>query len=106
VRAICVHPGGVKTNIARNARFHSYPTRQGVSREQAVEEFDRITMTTPERAAKVIHNGVKAGRSRILIGADAYLFDFLARTMPTHYYSVLAGLQAVGERVSPPRAGA
>jgi NADP-dependent 3-hydroxy acid dehydrogenase YdfG len=105
VRAICVHPGGVTTNIARNARFHSHPTRHGVSREEAIEEFDRITMTTPERAAKVIHNGIKAGRSRILVGPDAYVFDFLARVMPTHYYSVLAGLQAVGERVSPPRAG-
>jgi NADP-dependent 3-hydroxy acid dehydrogenase YdfG len=105
VRAVCVHPGGVRTNIARNARFHSHPTRQGVSREQAVEEFDRITMTTPERAAKVIHNGVKAGRSRILVGPDAYFFDFLARTTPTHYYSVLAAVQAVGDRVSPPPAG-
>jgi NAD(P)-dependent dehydrogenase (short-subunit alcohol dehydrogenase family) len=106
VRAVCVHPGGVKTNIARNARYHSHPTREGVSREQAVEEFDRITMTTPERAAKLIHNGVKAGRSRILVGPDAYLFDFLARTMPTHYYSVLAGLEAVGERISPPPSNA
>jgi NAD(P)-dependent dehydrogenase (short-subunit alcohol dehydrogenase family) len=102
VRAVCVHPGGVRTNIARNARYHSHPTRQGVSREQAVAEFDRITMTTPERAAKVIHNGVKAGRSRILVGPDAYVFDFLARAMPTHYYSVLASVQAVGDRFSPP----
>jgi NADP-dependent 3-hydroxy acid dehydrogenase YdfG len=105
VRAVCVHPGGVKTNIARNARYHTHPTRPGISREEAVAEFDRITMTTPERAAEVIHNGVKAGRSRILVGPDAYFFDFLARTMPTHYYSVLAGLQAVGERVAPPAGG-
>jgi NAD(P)-dependent dehydrogenase (short-subunit alcohol dehydrogenase family) len=105
VRAVCVHPGGVKTNIARSARYHSHPTRSGVSREQAVAEFDRITLTTPQRAAQVIHNGVKAGRSRILVGPDAYFFDFLARTMPTHYYSVLAGLQAVGDRISPPPAG-
>ncbi len=102
VRAVCVHPGGVRTNIARNAHYHSHPTRQGVSREQAVAEFDRITMTTPERAAKVIHNGVKAGRSRILVGPDAYVVDFLARAMPTRYYSVLASVQAVGDRVSPP----
>ena len=59
-------------------------------------------MTTPERAARVIHEGVKVGRSRIMVGPDAYLFDFLARTMPTHYYSVLAGLQAVGDRISSP----
>ena len=98
VRAVCVHPGGVKTNIARNARFHSHPTRPGISREQAVEEFDRITMTTPERAAELIHKGVKAGRSRILVGPDAYFFDFLARSLPTHYYSVLAGLEAIAAR--------
>jgi NADP-dependent 3-hydroxy acid dehydrogenase YdfG len=102
VRAVCVHPGGVTTNIARNARYHTHPTRQGVTREQAVEEFDRITMTTPERAARVIHNGVKAGRSRVLVGPDAYLFDFLARTMPTHYYTVLARVHAVGDRISRP----
>jgi short-subunit dehydrogenase len=106
VRAVCVHPGGVKTNIARNARYHSHPTRQGVSHAQAVEEFDQLAMTTPERAAKIIHDGVKAGRSRILVGPDAYLFDLLARTMPTHYYGVLSAVQAVAERVSPPPAAA
>ncbi len=106
VRAVCVHPGGVKTNIARNARYHSHPTRQGVSHEQAVEEFDQLAMTTPERAAQIIHDGVKAGRSRILVGPDAYLFDLLARAMPTHYYGVLSAVQAVAERVSPPPAGA
>jgi NADP-dependent 3-hydroxy acid dehydrogenase YdfG len=106
VGAVCVHPGGVKTNIARNARYHSHPTRPGVTREQAVAEFDQLTMTTPERAAKAIHDGVKAGRSRIMVGPDAYVFDFLARTMPTHYYSVLAGVLAIRERVAPPPAGA
>ena len=99
VHAVCVHPGGIKTNIVRNARYHSHPTRPDVSHEEAIEEFDRITITSPDRAAKVIHDGVRSGRSRILIGPDAYLFDLLGRALPTHYFSVLAGLESVVERI-------
>ncbi len=97
VRAVCVHPGGIRTNITRNARYHAHPLRE-MSHEELIEQFDRVTMTSPEGAAKVIHHGVKAGRSRILIGPDAYFFDLLARATPTHYYSVLATLEALGER--------
>ena len=63
-------------------------------------------MTTPERAAKVIHDGVKAGRSRILVGPDAYLFDFLG---PHDADALLLGAgrpQAIAQRVSPPPADA
>ncbi len=93
VRAVTVHPGGVRTNIARNARFHEHPLRPDVSREESVQEFDRLARTTPERAAEIIHEGVKAGRSRILVGPDAYLFDALSRTLPTHYFTVLSALE-------------
>ena len=57
-------------------------------------------MTTPEKAAKVIHDGVRAGRSRILVGPDAYLFDALGRAMPTHYFSVLSGIESVARRLA------
>ncbi len=93
VRAVTVHPGGVKTNIARNARYHPHPLHPDMSHEDAVHEFERIASTHPERAAKIIHEGVKAGRSRILVGADAYLFDVLARLAPTRYFDVLAFLE-------------
>ena len=93
VRAVTVHPGGVKTNIARNARFHSHPTRPDVTHEEAARQFDAIAMTTPERAAKIIHEGTKAGKSRILVGPDAYALDALARLMPTHYFDVMARLE-------------
>jgi NAD(P)-dependent dehydrogenase (short-subunit alcohol dehydrogenase family) len=99
VRAVCVHPGGIKTNIVRNARYHQHPLRPETSREEMIEEFDRICITTPERAAKVIHHGVRAGRSRILIGPDAYVFDFLGRAMPTHYFSVLSAVESVARRL-------
>jgi NADP-dependent 3-hydroxy acid dehydrogenase YdfG len=98
VHAINVHPGGVKTNIARNARYRGDPRGRGMTHEQAADMFERIARTTPDRAAEIIHNGVKAGKSRILVGADAYVFDALARLTPTHYYGPFALLEKLADR--------
>jgi NAD(P)-dependent dehydrogenase (short-subunit alcohol dehydrogenase family) len=100
VHAVTVHPGGVKTNIARNARYHGHPLRPDVSHEEASREFEALAFTTPERAARTIHEAVKAGRSRVLVGPDAYVFDALARVMPTRYFDVLAFLDSVVPRRS------
>ena len=93
VRAVNVHPGGVKTNIARNARYHAHPLQPDLSHEDAARQFEAIALTTPERAARVIHSGVTAGRGRILVGPDAYLFDALARLAPSRYFDLLARLE-------------
>lgn len=98
VSAVTVHPGGVKTNIARNARYHEHPREPGISHEEAARQFDAMALTTPERAAEIIHNGVRAGKSRILVGPDAYMFDALARLAPTHYFDVLARLEPLTAR--------
>jgi NADP-dependent 3-hydroxy acid dehydrogenase YdfG len=100
VRAVCVHPGGIKTNIVHNARFHAHPIDAEMTREQLVETFDRAAITTSDRAAKVIHEGVRSGRSRILVGPDAYVFDVLGRAMPTHYFTVLSGLETIAQRLA------
>ena len=106
VRAAAVHPGGVKTNIARNARYHAVPHRPGLSHEQAVQLIDSIARTTPERAAEIIHAGAKAGRSRILVGPDAYVFDALARVMPSRYYDVIEFVESRLVRSQGPPGGA
>jgi NADP-dependent 3-hydroxy acid dehydrogenase YdfG len=93
VRAATVHPGGVKTNIARNARFRADPEGRGRTHDQIAAEFDAIARTTPERAAEVIHKGVDRGKARILVGPDAYVIDALARLAPTRYYDIVAGLR-------------
>ncbi|MDG4826665.1 SDR family oxidoreductase [Asanoa sp. WMMD1127] len=93
VRAATVHPGGVKTNIARNARFRSDPEGRGRTHEQIAADFDAIARTTPERAAAIIHKGVDRGRPRILVGPDAYLVDALARFAPNRYYDIIARLR-------------
>lgn len=90
VRAITVHPGGITTNIARNARVRRDPTGMGRTREEMAAQFEAMTMTSPDKAAAIIHAGVDRGKARILVGPDAYLFDALARITPTHYNAVLS----------------
>jgi hypothetical protein len=55
-------------------------------------QFEAMTMTSPDKAAAIIHTGVDRGKARILVGPDAYLFDALARVTPTHYNAVLTRL--------------
>jgi NADP-dependent 3-hydroxy acid dehydrogenase YdfG len=90
VRAVTVHPGGITTNIARNARVRQDPEGRGRTREQMAADFEAITMTSPDKAAEIICRGVERGKARILVGPDAYVFDALARIAPTHYYDIMA----------------
>ena len=87
----CVHPGGIKTNIAQTARFY-----QGMNGNRdaarAAADFGRLARTSPEQAARLIVEGVKAGRPRILIGNDARLLDIVQRLLPTRYTQVLRRL--------------
>lgn len=84
----CVHPGGIKTNIARASRFY-----RGINGKcdatRAADDFDKLARTTPERAARIIIEGIKARRPRILIGNDARLLDIIQRLLPANYPGVL-----------------
>src|SRR5712671_4189251 len=53
----CVHPGGIRTPIAKRARLGAM-TSPG-AREEAVARFERLTPTSPEEAAKRIMDGVE-----------------------------------------------
>lgn len=92
VRAVTVHPGGIKTNIARNARVRKDPFGLGRSGEEVTAAFESVLRTSPEKAAAVIHRGVERGKARILIGPDAYAVDALARIAPAHYWDLVAPL--------------
>ena len=81
-----VHPGGITTNIARNARIRKDPQGRGRSHEQMAADFEAITMTRRRRPRSL----ARVERSRIQVDPDAYLFDALARVAPTHYYHVVA----------------
>jgi len=84
-----VHPGGIKTNIARNARV---TVRKGWVDEQSNSDFEKAFSTTPEQAAQDILQAILKNRRRQLIGADAVLIDLVQRALPTLYQSlVVAG---------------
>jgi NAD(P)-dependent dehydrogenase (short-subunit alcohol dehydrogenase family) len=94
VRSITVHPGGIKTNIANNARVRKDPEGRGRTHADMASEFQASAMTTPERAARIIHRGVDKGKPRILVGPDAYLIDVLTRVTPTKAADALGVLEA------------
>lgn len=86
VSATCVHPGGIKTNIARTARTDASVTAiTGNSQSEAAAEFEKLFITTPDKAAKVILTGVRKNSRRVLIGPDAKFFDLLVRMLPSTY---------------------
>lgn len=88
VRVCTVHPGGIKTNIVRNARFHKDDVGR-TDRAALEKEFDKITLTSPARAAKTIQKGVDRGSARILIGPDAVGTSLLTRSLPVRYMDVI-----------------
>jgi NAD(P)-dependent dehydrogenase (short-subunit alcohol dehydrogenase family) len=96
VRAIVLHPGGVKTNIIHNAHLAA-SIDDGRSREDLTAEFHGRARTTPERAAEIIHEGVDEGRQRILIGRDARFVDMLARLAPAHTMSMLDRFESLSK---------
>ncbi|MBP1159984.1 MULTISPECIES: SDR family oxidoreductase [Rhodococcus] len=86
VKVTCVHPGGIKTAIARNAT-----AGPGEDLAAFSEFFDKkLARTTPEQAAKVIVNGVQKGKARVLIGADAKFLDAWVRLVGSSYQRVVA----------------
>lgn len=91
VTPISVHPGGIKTNIAKNTRFHNMMFA-GNSREDLLAMFEKNTHTTAAQAAKVIIKGIEKNKKRILIGPDARLYDAMARVMPGSYEKLLGAL--------------
>ena len=84
----CVHPGGIRTPIARRARLGA-DTPPAV-RDEAVSRFDRLTPTMPDAAAARILQGVERREPRILIGSDARQIDILQRLRPATYWKTLA----------------
>jgi NAD(P)-dependent dehydrogenase (short-subunit alcohol dehydrogenase family) len=81
IRVSCVHPGGIKTNIARNTRFNR--AMYSLTREKAISLYENeLFRTTAEEAARVIISGIKRNKRRILIGMDAKALDLITRFFP------------------------
>jgi short-subunit dehydrogenase len=90
VRVSSVHPGGIKTDIARNSRVgrdtpETYKT-------QGVEFFDEVAQTSPEEAAETIVRGIRKENPRILIGKDAHAINYVSRLFPRKYLRIIEKL--------------
>ncbi|MGB3168038.1 MAG: SDR family NAD(P)-dependent oxidoreductase [Rhodococcus sp. (in: high G+C Gram-positive bacteria)] len=86
VKMTVVHPGGIKTAIARNATVAENYDQQSVAKF-----FDaKLAKTTPDQAAKVILKGVEKGKGRVLIGSDAVALDIIQRLTGSKYQRIIA----------------
>ena len=84
VSCTTVHPGGIKTNIARNARMD--PSAEMLSGDAGgADAFDKIAMTSAKKAARQIIAAVEKNKRRALIGPDAKVIDLLSR-LPASLY--------------------
>jgi NAD(P)-dependent dehydrogenase (short-subunit alcohol dehydrogenase family) len=96
VQVSCVHPGGIKTAIARNARTTASHDPATVARL-----FDKkLAKTTAEAAAQVIIDGILADKPRIVVGTDAKVLDAFVRLAGPRYQGVVAKVAA---RIMPAR---
>jgi NAD(P)-dependent dehydrogenase (short-subunit alcohol dehydrogenase family) len=82
-----VHPGGIATAIARNARVAAGATPEQIA--QGRERAQKLLTMPPERAAEIIVRGVEARRARVLVGTDAKVVALLERLAPVGYWRVL-----------------
>ncbi|MBC3786801.1 SDR family NAD(P)-dependent oxidoreductase [Spirosoma utsteinense] len=89
IRVTCVHPGGIKTNIAANARLGSSGFVSRSMHRQGAASFARVARTTPEEAARQIIAGIRQQKARVLIGTDAYQIEWLTRLFPTRYVQLM-----------------
>ena len=80
-----VHPGGVRTNIIRNGRIRRTP----LGPTEDPSQYERFFRTESSEAARIIIDGVKRGRSRILVGSDAWVLDVLQRFLPSRYMRLI-----------------
>jgi len=95
VKVTTVHPGGIKTAIARNATV-----AEGLDQASLAQAFDtKMARTSPEKAARIILDGVARDKAKVLVGTDAKIFDALVRLTGSGYQQILTRLS---NRLLPP----
>ena len=94
VAVSCIHPGGVRTAIARSARVTGSTDRAELERT-----FAGLARTSPEQAARTIVRGLERDRPRILVGPDAWVLAALPRLLGARYGALTT---AVARRTQSP----
>ena len=82
-----VHPGGVATRIAKNARVPAGAPADDVERGRRTME--KLLRMPPEQAGEIIVRGIERRQARILVGTDAKAAALLERLSPVGYWNLL-----------------
>jgi short-subunit dehydrogenase len=83
-----VHPGGVRTGIARNARLAAGADAGEAARKG--EAFHKVFLRTPpEEVGAAIVRAVERRQPRLLVAEGARQGDFLQRLLPSHYWRLI-----------------
>ncbi|HWW36770.1 MAG TPA: SDR family NAD(P)-dependent oxidoreductase [Xanthobacteraceae bacterium] len=82
-----VHPGGIATSIAKNARMPASLSDDEAAKRRTF--FDSFLTMPPETAGEIIVRGVERRKARILVGSDAKYAELVERLMPVNYWKWL-----------------
>ena len=82
-----VHPGGIATSIAKNARMPASLSADEAAKRRTF--FDSFLTMPPETAGEIIVRGVEQRKARILVGSDAKYAALVERLMPVNYWKWL-----------------
>lgn len=92
VSATCVHPGGIKTAIARNSRVDASVAALGVDPLESAREFEKHFITTAAAAARTILKAVRRNHRRVLVGPDAFVLDKIQRLLPCGHAALIQAI--------------
>ena len=104
VSATCIHPGGIKTNIANSARGNESIHDIGMSTgPKAIRSFNKFLKFDANEAAWIILQAAATNQQRCLIGNDAKMIDAIQRVFPSHYSQVLNDFHQLSRKLKPRR---
>lgn len=104
VSATCVHPGGIKTNIANSARGNDSITDLGMlSGQKAISSFNKFLKFDASAAAWIILQAAATNQRRCLIGNDAKMIDAVQRIFPANYGQVLNTINKLSRKLKAKR---
>ncbi len=87
VSVTVVHPGGIATSIANNARVPAHRSADDI--EKARAETKRFLKMPPAQAGEIIVKAALARKGRVLVGSDAKFAAFFERLFPVDYWTRL-----------------
>jgi NAD(P)-dependent dehydrogenase (short-subunit alcohol dehydrogenase family) len=91
IRVLTVHPGGIRTRIVESARVIDLSVAAD-SKAGLDAQFRRTARTTSAQAAEAIVRALERGDTRLLIGVDARLGDWMFRLVPARAGAWFAAL--------------